>query len=262
MRVFFDMDGVLADFVGGTISIHSQEDGPPADTWDYYKSWGLTASEFWAPINDTGEKFWAELAPIAASVEAFKQLQGEGCDLVILTSPSDTNGCLRGKRKWIEKHLGADVPIAYTAHKEVFANPNAILIDDRDENIDGFTLSGGKTILFPQPWNSNHDTTPFTAQDIVAAVKSQFPRPETILTEAQRITGGDRQASYGPPDQDFRRTANAWRALFGWEVEPWQVAGAMIALKLSRQGHQKKRDNWTDIAGYARCGSICDGTGH
>jgi hypothetical protein len=85
--------------------------------------------------------------------------------------------------------------------------------------------------------------------------------PETILQEAQRITGGDRQASYGPPDQDFRRTADAWRALFGWDVEPWQVAGAMIALKLSRQSHQKKRDNWTDISGYSRCGSLCDGTG-
>jgi hypothetical protein len=84
---------------------------------------------------------------------------------------------------------------------------------------------------------------------------------ETILEEALRLTSGDRQNSYGPPEQDFERTAQMWRACFGWEVESWQVAIAMILLKASRQTHQQKRDNWTDIAGYARCGSRCDKTG-
>lgn len=87
---------------------------------------------------------------------------------------------------------------------------------------------------------------------------------EDILEEALRITRGDRQAQYGPPDQDFRRTAGIWTSLFGHLLkdgaafEPMHVALAMIGLKLSRQMHQRKRDNWTDIAGYARCGSICD----
>jgi hypothetical protein len=79
-----------------------------------------------------------------------------------------------------------------------------------------------------------------------------------VLLEALRITRGDRQATYGPPDQDFRRTAAMWTALFGHQFEPKDVALAMILLKASRQVHQRKRDNWVDIAGYARCGSICD----
>jgi hypothetical protein len=78
-----------------------------------------------------------------------------------------------------------------------------------------------------------------------------------ILEEALAITTGDRQAQYGPPDQDFARTATMWQAMFGWDVSPSQVAMAMICLKLSRQTHQAKRDNWVDIAGYARCGYIC-----
>lgn len=80
---------------------------------------------------------------------------------------------------------------------------------------------------------------------------------EDVLEEALRITKGDRNAQYGPPDQDFRRTAQMWSALKGVEFKPREVALFMIALKLSRETHQKKRDNWVDIAGYARCGSIC-----
>jgi hypothetical protein len=87
---------------------------------------------------------------------------------------------------------------------------------------------------------------------------------EDILETALRITRGDRQAQYGPPDQDFRRTAGMWTALFshmlqpGVSFEPMHIALAMILLKASRQMHQKKVDNWVDLAGYARCGSICD----
>jgi hypothetical protein len=83
-----------------------------------------------------------------------------------------------------------------------------------------------------------------------------------VLMIAYRLTSGDRQASYGPPDQDFARTAGMWNSLFGDKLigkfEPKDVALAMILLKASRQIHQKKRDNWVDIAGYARCGAICD----
>lgn len=81
--------------------------------------------------------------------------------------------------------------------------------------------------------------------------------PEDVLEEALRITRGDRQATYGPPDQDFARTAAMWSALKGVPFEAREVALFMVALKLSRETHQRKRDNWVDIAGYARCGSLC-----
>lgn len=55
-----------------------------------------------------------------------------------------------------------------------------------------------------------------------------------------------------------------WSALFaaklkdGETFEPRDVAMAMILLKCSRESHQRKLDNWVDIAGYARCGSKCN----
>ena len=93
---------------------------------------------------------------------------------------------------------------------------------------------------------------------LFAGGETAFETQEDILVEALRLTSGDRQATYGPPDQDFRRTAAMWTALFGHPFEPKDVALAMILLKASRQIHQRKRDNWVDMAGYARCGSICD----
>lgn len=86
----------------------------------------------------------------------------------------------------------------------------------------------------------------------------------SVLDEAKAAVTGDRQASYGPPDQDFARTAGMWSALFadllrdGVRFEPFHVAQAMILLKMSRQRHQRKRDNWVDAAGYAHCGAVCD----
>ena len=48
-----------------------------------------------------------------------------------------------------------------------------------------------------------------------------------------------------------------WSAIKGVPFEAREVAMFMVALKLSRETHQRKRDNWVDIAGYARCGSLC-----
>ena len=47
-----------------------------------------------------------------------------------------------------------------------------------------------------------------------------------------------------------------WSIIFENEVTPNQVALAMIALKITRQMNTNKRDNWVDIAGYARVGNI------
>lgn len=112
----------------------------------------------------------------------------------------------------------------------------------------------------PKVEPSNADTGTGAAVEYIST-----PPQEDILEEALRITRGDRQAQYGPPDQDFRRSAGMLTALFadsllkeGAKFEPFHIAQMMILLKMSRQLHQRKRDNWVDTAGYARCGAICD----
>lgn len=80
-----------------------------------------------------------------------------------------------------------------------------------------------------------------------------------VLREAERLTTGDRNNSYGPPHQDFSRTAGVLTALgFSHEdkdISAHHVAMILIAVKLSRLTWSPgKEDSWTDTAGYAACG--------
>lgn len=96
----------------------------------------------------------------------------------------------------------------------------------------------------------------FTAID--APEFSPSPRGG-VLDEAKHLITGDRNSVYGPPDQDFSRTA-AMATGFGFQVagkplEGHHVAIFLILLKMSRLAWTPtKRDSWVDTAGYAGCG--------
>ena len=90
-----------------------------------------------------------------------------------------------------------------------------------------------------------------------------------LLLDADAAITGDRNNQYGPPSQDFQRTAEALTAL-GFRVrsvsgapeyvplEAHHVAIIMGALKLSRlMWSPANRDSWVDLAGYAACGYEC-----
>lgn len=103
----------------------------------------------------------------------------------------------------------------------------------------------------------------------VVAVERQAeqedPACESVLSEAQRLTSGARQSSYGHPREDFARTALMWTGILrsklreGEAVGPGDVPLCMIAVKLARQTHHHKRDNLVDIAGYARTAAMVAG---
>lgn len=77
----------------------------------------------------------------------------------------------------------------------------------------------------------------------------------SILNEAHQLVHGERGAHYGPPHEDFGRTAVMVSALLERKLkEPLDardVALFMICIKLSRESYYPKRDNRVDIAGYA-----------
>ena len=97
--------------------------------------------------------------------------------------------------------------------------------------------------------------------------------PESILTEALRVTGGDRQENYGHPLANHQRIADLWngylmakqvnpdgtRVTTQLSIMPTDVVSMMILLKVARELHTSKRDNFTDLAGYARCGAQIQG---
>lgn len=89
----------------------------------------------------------------------------------------------------------------------------------------------------------------------------------SLLREAEKLTCGDRNNQYGPPTQDFARTAEVLNALGYARVDaagvhnailPSDVAIIISQVKMSRIMHSRdKRDSWVDLAGYAACGYEC-----
>jgi len=103
------------------------------------------------------------------------------------------------------------------------------------------------------------------AAAVMLAVPHVEKPAESILEEAQRITGGTRREDYGHPGEDFAHTAMMWNGILESKLRPdaeitaMDIPLCMIAVKLARQSHRHKRDNLVDIAGYARTAAMVAG---
>lgn len=87
------------------------------------------------------------------------------------------------------------------------------------------------------------------------------PRAD-LLDGAKHLITGDRNNQYGPPTQDFQRTADAMNAYGyrapGGPLKPHDIAIIVSLIKISRlMWSPGKRDHWEDLAGYAGCGFEC-----
>ena len=156
---YYDMDGVLADFVGGICKLHGKPN-PYLDSgnygqWAVDRLMGLSSADFWEP---TGYDFWYGLE---VTEEAHKLLEvTRPLDIYhnVITHPSEYryNECCTAKHDWLIEKLGANyfTDVWFTENKAQYASPGAFLIDDRDINVYRFKQAGGHAFLLPRPWNS------------------------------------------------------------------------------------------------------------
>ena len=109
---------------------------------------------------------------------------------------------------------------------------------------------------------NSHTVWGFVPTDISAPSEKPSVRSDA-LDEAKSLITGDRNNAYGPPWQDFTRSAGAltamgYRGPDGRALESHDIAIFVMAVKMSRlMWTPTKRDSWVDIAGYAGCGLEC-----
>ena len=86
---------------------------------------------------------------------------------------------------------------------------------------------------------------------------------DTLRIAAEAVCG-ERNESYGSPTDDFRTQGEMFSSYLSRTnganvlVTASDIAALMILVKIARQAHRPKADNWIDAAGYAACGAQCD----
>lgn len=159
-HIFLDLDGVLTNFVGASLQLHSRSElleSWPAGVWDTHVVCGMSNGDFWKVIELRGSAFWSDMEPYPWAFDLVEQLR-QIAPVTIASSPSLDPGSLDGKIRWLQKHFGRNFrDFMIGPRKHLLAHPDTVLIDDSDRNIADFRKAGGRGVLFPQMWNANHD---------------------------------------------------------------------------------------------------------
>jgi FMN phosphatase YigB (HAD superfamily) len=141
--VYFDMDGVLADWEG----MYKKHFGPK-------DPWTIPDSELWPNVISIKD-FWTKLSLMKDSVKIWDYAQSHPNAEVKILSGYSTHDARsqKGKKAWLKNH-SKDLKGKYDIHlvrakdKKTYADENSVLIDDLIGNVEGFEKNGGTGILF------------------------------------------------------------------------------------------------------------------
>jgi len=179
--ILVDLDGVLVNFHSPAFLYWGCSpnifDYPSQYGWDIVdalnhqrKARGLekvTPYQFWRGLD---KEFWATLPmyPYARTFMAgLERMVGQE-NITICTSAAFDSECAGGKVEWINRELPAYRRQYFIGcQKFRLANPNVLLIDDSEKNVDSFREYGGSTLLFPRPWNSHKSYESQEAYDYI-----------------------------------------------------------------------------------------------
>ena len=139
-KIYSDMDGVLTDF---DKSFEKYSKGIPPR--EYEKKFGKDG--FWKLIDGEGKVgFWVGMPWMEDGKQYWDYIKNY--DVELLSSPSRSETSRLGKRLWVRNNLpGIKLHLAQAYNKKNYAEPNHILIDDRESNIEQWKEAGGVGIL-------------------------------------------------------------------------------------------------------------------
>ncbi len=139
-EIYFDMDGVLADYFGGLK--------------DTAKKLGVAEDDnkaIWDEINKNPVEWWSNLKPIPDGMKLFNAVKDK--EPSILSSAGTKEETKQGKLAWLKKnglspYLKEIVFTNSKSAKKKYAKGNDVLIDDRSDNVADWEMAGGTGYVF------------------------------------------------------------------------------------------------------------------
>ncbi len=178
-KIYFDMDGVLADFKRGVKELAGfRMSGADQDAVMKNED-----DAMWEAVRGV-DHFYDRLEPLPNGMKLFRFAQ-EKCpgNVEVLTGvPKPKRGILNAgedKISWVKRILGEDVPvhIVFKEEKKNFCKgKDYVLIDDRQANIEEWVEAGGTGILYKEPGRTE-DKLAFL-EDYLKNKEKYLPLPE------------------------------------------------------------------------------------
>jgi len=181
--VILDMDGVMVDLHKGLARWlrFDMADYTPGE-YDLWKVYPHHMKGFsW---DDLGENFWANIEPTSEASQIMQMIHGHNS--FVFTCPINfydnkpIKGAMEGKLRWLQKYMPIHFEegrYLFGRHKHFIVNSDMILIDDHDEYVNAFNAAGGRAILFPRLWNSEHENAD-KGMELVKAVFETWTKNE------------------------------------------------------------------------------------
>lgn len=156
-EIYCDMDGVVADFEARFE--HFTGLSPDQYRAEMTKKYGdkQSVSMFWKLIdNEIGVRFWRGMPWMPGGKELWNYIKPHNPTL--LTAPSYHESSRIGKTLWVQDHIpGTPIVFKQAKQKSDLANPNAILIDDREDTIMSWKAKNGIGILYKTTEQAIHE---------------------------------------------------------------------------------------------------------
>lgn len=154
LRIFVDLDGVLADFKRGMeramTVVHGREFEHDEDRYEvdtHYRKLVWSSIDTYQDIYDG--QLWLELDTMADSAVLWRFVLPFNPEILTATGPKKYRA-REQKLEWVPMHFGREVRINIVeraVEKANFAAPNHILIDDKMKAIGPWRDAGGIGIL-------------------------------------------------------------------------------------------------------------------
>lgn len=147
--IYWDMDGVLANFNKGAKQLIKDANLPIPDEDDYHYLSNPLYKEQVQHIATSG-CFWRNLEVIPEGIEGFNLARNYS---MVLSSPQFFASATP-KFEWCHKHLGIkDDKVILTSAKHHLAAKDRFLIDDKSTNCQEFAEAGGRAVLVELPYS-------------------------------------------------------------------------------------------------------------